>query len=282
VSKPRSEEALRLDTLAALRILDTPPQEEYDRIVRSAQTLLHSPIGVFGLIDQARHWFKARRGLNIDEIPRAISFCAHVLDADAPIVVSDARLDPRFQSNPLVIGSPGVRFYASAPVRVSGRIVGALACMDTAPRPGLRADVEILEFLGEVIAAALTHGRTASYSSASVVTLAMPTTPRKAHKPPLGETSAVPESVPNIVNTLARVGAAYASRGDRCATILAQFLESKIRAGHNFTETEIRALTVGLESFEHTLDLPDRARLLRFPMPRRPRFEYTRLSPECE
>src|SRR4051812_45520427 len=92
---PAHSEAARLAVLRALKILDTPPEERFDRIVRLAARLLHTPIAILSLVDEKRQWFKSAVGLEgITETPREWSFCAHAIRADAsPLVVKDATLD---------------------------------------------------------------------------------------------------------------------------------------------------------------------------------------------
>jgi signal transduction histidine kinase len=127
--------------LRALELLDTPREERFDRITRTAQRLLHAPIALITLVDVERQWFKSCQGLGISETPRSVSFCAHAIAADDILVVPDAHLDPLFVDNPLVTGPPYIRFYAGKPVRSpSGHRMGTLCVIDTEPRTGLSDD----------------------------------------------------------------------------------------------------------------------------------------------
>ncbi|HDR9052697.1 sensor domain-containing diguanylate cyclase [Burkholderia vietnamiensis] len=133
-SKPADETA-RLATLHSLSILDTPPEERFDRITRLARRLFDVPIAVVSLVDEDRQWFKSHPGLDAAQTSRDVSFCAHALLADDTMVVKDALNDDRFHDNPLVTGQPGIRFYAGRPLAApNGAPVGTLCLIDTRPR----------------------------------------------------------------------------------------------------------------------------------------------------
>src|SRR5687768_2709958 len=103
-------EAERLATLHALRILDTPPEERYDRITRLACKLFDVPIVMVSLVDAERQWFKSKQGIEVSESPREFSFCAHAILQPGSMIVADATQDPRFEDNPAVVGEAHVRF----------------------------------------------------------------------------------------------------------------------------------------------------------------------------
>ena len=132
---PPPDENERLALLRELDLLDTPAEPVFDRVVRLASRLLEVPMAAFSLIDAERQWFKSRVGIEAGETPRADAFCAHTILQDEPLVVPDARHDPRFADNPLVAGAPAIRFYAGVPVRSSaGLALGALCAIDVVPR----------------------------------------------------------------------------------------------------------------------------------------------------
>lgn len=136
--QPEAAEAERIAALRALALLDTPREERFDRITRTAQRLLDAPIALITLVDVERQWFKSCQGLGISETPRSASFCAHAIRSDDIMVVADSHLDPRFVDNPLVTTSPYIRFYAGKPLRSpSGHRMGTLCVIDTEPRADL-------------------------------------------------------------------------------------------------------------------------------------------------
>ncbi len=145
--RPRDPaESARLRVLREHAILDTPAEEAFDHVVSLAASLTRSPIALVSLVDEARQWFKARVGLTLPETPREHSFCAHAIaDPSVPLVVSDARADPRFADNPLVTGDPGIRFYMGVPVRSAESLaLGTLCVIDREPRTPTDEEIESL------------------------------------------------------------------------------------------------------------------------------------------
>src|SRR3982750_795257 len=99
-----ADDAARLQALRELLILDTPPEERFDRLVEFAASEFDVPIALISLVDRDRQWFKARIGLDACETSREISFCGHAIMQDQLFEVLDAAQDPRFADNPLVVG----------------------------------------------------------------------------------------------------------------------------------------------------------------------------------
>ena len=128
-------ETQRLRALQCLSVLDTLPEERFDRITRLAVRLFDAPIALVSLVDRERQWFKSVQGLDATETGRDISFCGHAILSERPLIVPDARLDPRFAGNPLVTGPPYIRFYAGHPIHApDGSRVGTLCVIDKRPR----------------------------------------------------------------------------------------------------------------------------------------------------
>ncbi len=129
------DETRRLESLRALQLLDTPPEAAFDRIVRLLAMSLDVPIAFLSLIDEERQWFKARVGLELEETARKDSFCRYTIQEPEALIVEDACADARFVDNPLVLGSPQIRFYAGVPFHApDGAPVGSLCAVDVAPR----------------------------------------------------------------------------------------------------------------------------------------------------
>ncbi|MBP0591231.1 sensor domain-containing diguanylate cyclase [Paraburkholderia sp. LEh10] len=135
--RPRipDNESERMETLRSLHILDTPPEERFDRLTRLARRLFGVPIAAVTLVDSHRQWFKSHPGLEASETPRDVSFCGHAILGDELFLVNDASLDARFADNPLVKGEPNIRFYAGYPLTVdNGSRLGTLCLIDVKPR----------------------------------------------------------------------------------------------------------------------------------------------------
>jgi diguanylate cyclase (GGDEF)-like protein/PAS domain S-box-containing protein len=132
--EPVSEQE-RLAALYDLDLLDTPPEKEYDDLVRLASGLCGTPIGQFTLLDHDRTWFKSTLGIGGTELPREISFCNHTIQQSGLMLVEDTTSDPRFRESVFVTGEPHVRFYAGVTLQApGGEPVGTLCVADTVPR----------------------------------------------------------------------------------------------------------------------------------------------------
>jgi PAS domain S-box-containing protein len=149
---PENEEE-RLRALNACRILDTPPEPEFDDVTLLAAQICGVPLAAVSLIDRDRQWFKSILGLDATETPRDVAFCAHTILQPELMVVPDAQSDPRFADNPLVTGELGIRFYAGMPLLLSdGLALGSLCVIDKKPRQ-LSADQQTaLRALGNQVA----------------------------------------------------------------------------------------------------------------------------------
>jgi signal transduction histidine kinase len=146
-------EAARLEALKSMDILDTPAEEAFDRITRMASELFETPIALISLVDATRQWFKSKVGLaDVPETPREVAFCHHTIQNDFVMVVPDARADSRFIDNPLVTGTPDIRFYAGAPLRLaSGFKLGSMCIIDTKPRTLTAVEERRLATLAQIV-----------------------------------------------------------------------------------------------------------------------------------
>ena len=154
------DEELRLAELRSLNILDTAAEERFDRITRLAKRLLGVPIAFISFLDAHRQWFKSVQGLSLRETARDVAFCAHTIREEAPLVVPDASLDPRFSSSPLVLGPPNLRFYAGVAVRSrSGAKVGTLCVADEVSREPSAEQLDSLCELAAMVEAELATPR---------------------------------------------------------------------------------------------------------------------------
>ncbi len=130
-----ADEAERLNALDEYKLLDTPPEKEFDELVELASQICKTPISLVTHLDAERQWFKASVGLDVKETSRDISFCAHAIHDDEVLVVPDAQQDARFIDNPLVQQDPGIRFYAGVPlINPQGYRLGTLCVIDSRPR----------------------------------------------------------------------------------------------------------------------------------------------------
>lgn len=159
---PGAREEARQAELARLAISELE-ETAYDDITRFASEVCHTPIALISLVDKDRQWFKSRVGLQAKQTPREYAFCAHAIKTpDQTFVVHDATADPRFASNPLVTGDPGIRFYAGVPlVTHRGHALGTLCVIDSVPRKLGSVEMEQLQFLARQVVARLEQARQA-------------------------------------------------------------------------------------------------------------------------
>jgi phosphoribosyl 1,2-cyclic phosphodiesterase/CheY-like chemotaxis protein len=146
------DEERRIASLRELRILDTEPEERFDRLTRLAAALFNVPIALVSLVDENRQWFKSCLGLNVKETSRDASFCAHVIYSREPMIVADTIHDERFADNPLVVGGPRIRFYAGYPLILhDGSCIGTLCLLDTRPHAREETDLARLRDLTDLV-----------------------------------------------------------------------------------------------------------------------------------
>ena len=150
------DERKRLGALAASMLVDTQPDDRFNRIVRLASLATGTPIALVSLLTSTRQWFKARVGLDAESTPREWAFCSHAVLSEAPFIVEDAAMDPRFRNNPLVQGDPRIRFYAGIPVRdKDGLALGTLCVIDREPRRLRGTELQALEDLAAIASEAI-------------------------------------------------------------------------------------------------------------------------------
>lgn len=148
------EEAHRLAVLHQYGILDTPKEKAFDDIVQLLSELLNAPIAAVNLLAEGRQWFKSEIGLGTREMPLDDSICRFALLEEDQMIVPDTLEDPRFKTNPLVTGTPGLRFYAGELLKSSeGVPLGTLCVLDLNPRPAGLSPRErfILETLAQQV-----------------------------------------------------------------------------------------------------------------------------------
>ena len=146
------DEQARLEALRLLGVLDTPPEERFDRLTRMAKRLFGVPIALVSLIDEHRQWFKSCLGLSVSETPRDISFCGHAILGSDLFIIPDTKKDPRFADNPLVLGAPHIRFYAGCPLSApNGQKLGTLCIIDNQPRSFDKEHLEALKDLASMV-----------------------------------------------------------------------------------------------------------------------------------
>lgn len=142
------EDKLRLDAILETGLLDTPPEESFDRLTRLAAKLTGVPATFISLVDQNRDFYKSCFGfgepLATTRQLEGRTFCHHALVSAGPLLINDTMADPVFREVPTV-QSLGVRAYAGIPlITDEGQAIGSFCAIDFAPRAWSALEVEIL------------------------------------------------------------------------------------------------------------------------------------------
>jgi hypothetical protein len=147
---PAEAERERLKAVTGTLLLDTPPEDRFDRITQTAREYFAVSSATVALIDDRRQFLKSVLGPVAQNMPRELSFCNTTIRSAGPLVISDASTDERFRRNPLVTGEPLIRFYAGYPLRGwRGWVVGTLCIIDQNPRNFSPSDEDMLRKLAE-------------------------------------------------------------------------------------------------------------------------------------
>ena len=146
ISDPR-----RLDAVHASGLLDTPPEEPFDRLTRLAAAVLDAPLAFATIVDDRRSYWKSCIGVAGEDAPSGNtveeSFCQYVVGSNEALIVDDAASDPRTRDNPSV-HDLGVAAWAGFPLRgPDGEVLGSFCVVDTKQRTWSERDVETLRTL---------------------------------------------------------------------------------------------------------------------------------------
>lgn len=147
----------RLAAVRRTRLLDTGPEEAFDRLARLAATLLGTPFAFVTVVDDTRSFWKSCIGVDSTDPAKRQntvqeSFCQYVIGGDAELIVPDARADPRTADN-LSIAQMGVAAWAGFPVRSpDGHVLGTFCAVDTSVRQWTPHDIELLATLAQAAA----------------------------------------------------------------------------------------------------------------------------------
>lgn len=148
-----SDEIERLELLAALDLVEGPVPATWDRIARLAQSRFAVPYAAVTLITRDEQHLRSACGFAVGRMPRTHAFCNWTILHDEVFVVPDAHRHTDLSQNALVVGEPGIRFYAGAPLIIAGGVrIGAVCVIDTQPRDFTPAEAVVLRQLARIAA----------------------------------------------------------------------------------------------------------------------------------
>lgn len=153
---PHRDNGQRLNALYQTDLMDSDPEERFDRLTRLVAATLSVPVALISLVDTKRQFFKSTFGLpepwkTERETPLTHSFCQHVVARAAPLVIDDATLDPLVCDN-LAIPELNVRAYLGIPlITGDGHVLGSLCAIDSAPHQWTDREQSILTDFAKLV-----------------------------------------------------------------------------------------------------------------------------------
>jgi len=145
-------ESERIDALRSLNLLDTAPEERFDRITRLAADFFQVPTAFVALMDENRQWFKSGHGIVAGQVKQGVSFCQYTVHHGTPFIIPDTHLHPIARNHALVVGAPFVRFYVGVPLTgPRGQKIGTFCIVDYKPHTFSDADLAHLKAFADLI-----------------------------------------------------------------------------------------------------------------------------------
>jgi methanogenic corrinoid protein MtbC1/DNA-binding transcriptional regulator YiaG len=180
----------RLRALQNTGLLDSPPEEAFDRLTRLATSMLGAPVSLVSLVEPERQFFKSCLGLDEPwasqrESPLSHSFCKHAVLSGEPLVIPDARKHPLVQNNPAIRDMGTVAYLGIPLVTGDGYALGSFCVIDTQPREWTTEEVSLLR---DLAASVMSEIELRTSRRADAAALPLPRTGDRPHRTvrPLG------------------------------------------------------------------------------------------------
>lgn len=149
---PERAEAERLTSLRETDLLNSGPEEIFDRIVAATRRFFNVGAASMSLIAEDAQYFKSVFGPLHNETPRQIALCTATVERNSMLIINDTFTDERFASNPLVVGEPHIRFYAGYPLHgPRGWNIGTLCIIDQHPRAFPPSEQQVLRTVAAIV-----------------------------------------------------------------------------------------------------------------------------------
>ncbi|MCO6162826.1 ATP-binding protein [Flavobacterium sp. NRK F7] len=146
------KEIKRLKSLLSYNVIDTLKEKEFDKLAQLASIICETPIALISLIDDKKQWFKAKIGIDVDEMPKEITFCQYTIEKEELWEVEDTTKNELLKDNPNVTSENGIRYYAGIPLQCSlGYNIGTLCVADSKPKKISEKEKIALQIISEQV-----------------------------------------------------------------------------------------------------------------------------------
>jgi two-component system sensor histidine kinase VicK len=125
------DEALRIEALNQYEVLNSAPDPILDDIASLAAQICETPVAAISLIGSDRIWLRSRFGIDSHELSLGSLPCETTILGDTVYEITDARNDPNYAPDGIIVEGRPYRFYSGAPLTTPGGVsIGALLVLD--------------------------------------------------------------------------------------------------------------------------------------------------------
>jgi two-component system, OmpR family, sensor histidine kinase VicK len=129
------DEALRIEALNQYEVLNSAPDPVLDDLTRLAAQICDTPVAAISLVGSDRIWLRSRFGVESPDVSLGSLPCETTILGDTVYEIPDARNDPDYAPDGIILEGRPYRFYAGAPLATPGGVsIGALLVLDHHPR----------------------------------------------------------------------------------------------------------------------------------------------------
>src|SRR5260370_2447168 len=146
------DEALRIEALNQYEVLNSAPDPVVDDLTQLAAQICDTPVAAVSFIGSDRIWIRSRFGMESLELSLGSLPCETTILGDTVYEISDARNNPDYAPDGILLEGRPYRFYAGAPLTTPGGIsIGALLVLDLPARRLTEAQSNALRLLSRQV-----------------------------------------------------------------------------------------------------------------------------------
>ncbi len=146
------DEALRIEALNQYEVLNSAPDPVLDDLTRLAAQICETPVAAISLVGSDRLWLRSRFGVESPDVSLGSLPCETTILGDTVYEIPDARNDPDYAPDGIILEGRPYRFYAGAPLATPGGVsIGALLVLDHHPRRLTEEQTSALSILGRQV-----------------------------------------------------------------------------------------------------------------------------------